>query len=341
MALSRRRRNDTSAGSTIAFLDVISCGFGAMILLLLITDRGDPSAPDTTVTEAVVQPTQAIPVLQQTLFEARGESENLNQELTATRQQLAETRLRLAELQREISSVRGRYQSSNQLSDASHQEEQQLAVARQSLTDEMQRLLGSAFTRSNNVIGGVPVDSEYIIFIIDTSGSMFNNAWPRVLGMITEVLDVYPEVKGIQVMNDMGDFMFPAYRNQWIPDTPARRQAIISTLRNWSPFSNSSPVEGITRAISTYYTPGQRVSLYVFGDDFLQGSSITRVVETVDRINQVDNQGNRLMRIHAVGFPVLFDLDPAYQDSVFRFAHLMRELAERNGGSFVGLSSYR
>jgi hypothetical protein len=36
----------------------------------------------------------------------------------------------------------------------------------------------------------------------------------------------------------------------------------------------------------------------------------------------------------------LFDLDPRYQDSLYRFANLMRELAERNGGSFVGLNSY-
>ena len=240
-----------------------------------------------------------------------------------------------------MSNIRGRFQTSNELAEEMNEEENRLAIARQSLTAEMQRLLGQNFERSNNVIGGIPVDSEYIIFIIDTSGSMFYNAWPRVLEMITEVLDVYPEVRGIQVMNDMGDYMFPAYRNQWIPDTPARRQAIISTLRSWSPFSNSSPVEGITRAISTFYQPGQKASIYVFGDDFLPGGSITQVVQTVDRINQPSADGDRLVRIHAIGFPVLFDLDPRFHESVYRFATLMRELAERNGGSFVGLNAYQ
>ena len=46
------------------------------------------------------------------------------------------------------------------------------------------------------------------------------------------------------------------------------------------------------------------------------------------------------MRIHAVGFPVLFrqgGLNP----NVVRFAALMRKLAEQNGGSFVGLNSDR
>ncbi|MDO9521134.1 MAG: VWA domain-containing protein [Pseudohongiella sp.] len=337
MALRSRKRGDNGGGATIAFLDVISCGFGAMILLLLITDRSNPI----TLEFSDVQLDQPIAALQQTVFDIRGETQILNRDLNARREQLSAYRERVALLRRELSNVQGRFQTSNQSSDQVVEEENRLAIARQSLSAEMQRLLGSEFTRTNNVIGGIPVDSEYIIFIIDTSGSMFYNAWPRVLEMVSEVLNVYPEVKGIQVMNDMGDYMFPAYRNQWIPDTPARRQAIISTLRSWSPFSNSSPVEGITRAISTFYSPGQKVSLYVFGDDFLPGGSITRVVETVDRINQLDNQGSRLVRIHAVGFPVLFDLDPRYQDSLYRFAHLMRELAERNGGSFVGLNSYQ
>jgi hypothetical protein len=331
----RKRREEDSAG--IAFLDVISCGFGAIILLLMITESSAP----VTVEAAAIQLDQPIVEMQRTLFQIRGETDILNRDLNARREQLSAYRERVARLEREMSNIQGRFQASRQLSEEMNDEESRLAIARQSLTAEMQRLLGQDYTRTNNVIGGIPVDSEYIIFVIDTSGSMFYNAWPRVLSMVTEVLSIYPEVKGIQVMNDMGDYMFPAYRNQWIPDTPARRQAIMTTLRTWSPFSNSSPVEGITRAISTFYQPGQKVSIYMFGDDFQPGGSITRVVETVDRINQAEADGSRLVRIHAVGFPVLFDLDPRFHESVYRFATLMRELAERNGGSFVGLNSYQ
>lgn len=333
----KRRNRDSGDGIIVSFLDVISCGFGAIILLLIITDGSSTISLEFVDAER----DQPIAELQQELFAIRGETDELNRELTARREQLSAYRQRVAQLEGELSNVRGRYDSVSQASQDALDEESRLAIARQSLTSEMQRLLGEDFNRSDNVIGGIPVDSEYIIFIVDTSGSMYYNAWPRVLSMVTEVLDVYPEVKGIQVMNDMGDYMFPAYRGQWIPDTPARRQAIISTLRNWTPFSNSSPVEGITRAISAFHAPGQKVSIYVFGDDFLQGGSITRVIQTVDRINQASSDGERLMRIHAIGFPVLFDLDSRYHDSLYRFATLMRELAERNDGSFVGLSSYR
>lgn len=333
----KRRNRDSGDGIIVSFLDVISCGFGAIILLLIITDGSSTISLEFVDAER----DQPIAELQQELFAIRGETDELNRELTARREQLSAYRQRVAQLESELSNVQGRYDSVSQASQDALDEESRLAIARQSLTSEMQRLLGEDFNRSDNVIGGIPVDSEYIIFIVDTSGSMYYNAWPRVLSMVTEVLDVYPEVKGIQVMNDMGDYMFPAYRGQWIPDTPARRQAIISTLRNWTPFSNSSPVEGITRAISAFHAPGQKVSIYVFGDDFLQGGSITRVIQTVDRINQASSDGERLMRIHAIGFPVLFDLDSRYHDSLYRFATLMRELAERNDGSFVGLSSYR
>ncbi|GGG51412.1 hypothetical protein GCM10011403_05750 [Pseudohongiella nitratireducens] len=334
--MSRRRRSTEDNGG-IAFLDVISCGFGAIILLLMITENSAPVTLESTESPR----DEPIAELQETLFEIRGETEIVNRDLNARREQLSAYQQRIARLEREMSNIRGEFETSDETADQMQQEQSQLAIAKQSLTEEMQRLLGQSFTREENVIGGIPVDSEYIIFIIDTSGSMFYNAWPRVLSMVDEILNVYPEVQGIQVMNDMGDYMFPAYRGQWIPDTPARRQAIISTLRNWAPFSNSSPVEGITRAISAFYQPGQKVSIYSFGDDFQQGGSITRVIETVDRINADQNDGSRLVRIHAVGFPVLFDLDPRFHESVYRFATLMRELAERNGGSFVGLNSYQ
>ena len=146
------------------------------------------------------------------------------------------------------------------------------------LSDEMKRLLGIEYQRKNNLIGGIPVDSEYIIFVIDTSGSMFSYSWDRMLREFEATLSIYPEVKGIQVMNDMGQYMFSRYRGQWIPDTPGRRKVIMDRLRTWNVFSNSSPVEGITQAIRTFYAPDKKISIYVFGDEFT-GESIQQVVK--------------------------------------------------------------
>ena len=111
-------------------------------------------------------------------------------------------------------------------------------------------------------------------------------------------------------------------------------------MANWNAFSRSSPEKGITKAISTFYQPGRKISLYVFGDDF-NGGSIAGVINQVDRINVQNTSGERLVRIHGVGFPVIFSQAAQFQASGFRFAHFMRILCERNGGTFVGLNSYR
>jgi hypothetical protein len=331
-----RRRRDNTESSSVAFLDVISCGFGAMILLLLISDN---SPRDVTENGLAEEPTN-ITTLQEALFDIRGQTAIVNLDLNAKREQLAAVQDRVANLRRELYAVEGRFDSTDSIANERMIQAQQLASAKQSLTDEMQRLLGAETQKQNNLVGGIPVDSEYIIFVVDTSGSMFSLAWPRLIDVIVNTLDVYPEVKGIQIMNDMGDYMFDSFRGQWIPDTPERRAVIVRTLRNWSPFSNSSPVEGVTAAINTYYSPDKKISVYVMGDDFQPGGSITRVIDTIDRLNRKDANGNSMVRIHAIGFPVLFAQDRRYQGSVYRYANLMRELTQRNGGTFVGLNNY-
>jgi hypothetical protein len=280
--------------------------------------------------------------LQRTIFELRGEVTVLNREKNAKRIELQRDRIELKGLMRELEAVRGQFAAAEKSLEAKLVIEGKLATARQELTEEMRRLLGERFRRpeADSTIGGVPVDSEYIIFIIDTSGSMFGNAKALYIRKISEILKIYPKVKGIQVMNDMGRYMFEAYAGRWIPDTPARRKGILKRLRGWSPFSNSSPVEGITEAIRTFYAPDKKISLYVFGDDFQTGN-VDAVVKQVDAINKEDKHGNRLVRIHAVGFPVLVNASDSEHASARRFAALMRILSEKNGGTFVALNSVK
>jgi len=320
----------------LSFLDIMSCGFGAIILLLMIVRTTDPIPLE----EADIPRDGSVLELQRQLFEIRGETNILNRDLNAKHEQLSRYNERIARLRQELAMRQGRYDTlTNQSLDLSDQQGS-LVLARQSLTDEMRRLQARLDERVKvDGVGGIPVDSEYIIFIIDTSGSMFNYSWNRMLAVINDTLSIYPEVKGIQVMNDMGEYLFSTFRNTWIPDSPARRQAIIQRLRSWNPFSNSSPVEGIVAAIRAFYDPDKKISLYVLGDEF-SGNSISDVVSAVDRINRVGADGQRMVRIHAIGFPVLFSQPARYQTTGIRFATLMRELTRRNGGTFVGLNDF-
>ncbi|MDZ7783025.1 MAG: VWA domain-containing protein [Halioglobus sp.] len=330
----RKRRN--AEQFSLSFLDVITCGFGAIILLLMITKTVEPQIIEASTANLKGR----LADLQEKLFELRGESRVLNRDLNAKQEQLSQYEERIAVLRGQLASLRSRRESLQVQSNSNAVITRQLAVAKQELTAEMERLLGPQYQAKNRLIGGIPVDSEYIIFIIDTSGSMFSYAWERVLKEVEATLSIYPEVKGIQVMNDMGNYMFSRYRGKWIPDTPGRRRVIMQNLRGWHVFSNSSPVEGITAAIRTFSDPDKKISIYVFGDEFT-GQSIAEVIDTVDRINREDAAGNRLVRIHAVGFPVQFIRAPHLQTTGIRFATLMRELTHRNGGTFVALNDFR
>lgn len=331
----KRRREIEAFG--MSFLDTISCGFGAIILLLVLTKVFEPIILENTTEEL----DGLIASLQVQLAEIRGEVLIFNRDLTGKKEQLALERTKLARLQGDISELRGEFAASKQESDLANIIEGQLADASQSLTEEMRRLLENYRPPVDEAtVGGIPVDSEYIIFIIDTSGSMYNYAWPAVVKKLQEVLNVYPKVKGIQVMNDMGQYMFTRYQNRWIPDSPARRRAIVDRLRTWNAFSNSSPVEGITKAISSFYAPDKKISLYVFGDEFT-GRSIDEVLGTIRVMNRADEKGERRVRIHAIGFPVLFIRPDNLQRTGIRFATLMRLVCEENGGTFVGLNTFQ
>jgi len=334
----RSRDRSGMGGFSLSFLDVICCGFGAIVLLLVLTKIGEPRA----IEKARVDLDALIARLQEELFEIRGETTILNRDLLGKVEQLSKEQQRIAKLKGDLLKIQGEFAASTQESAVSEIIAGRLEAAQQELTAEMLRLQQqtSKHEVDQELVGGIPVDSEYIIFVIDTSGSMFTYAWPLVLQKMTQVLDAYPQVKGLQVMNDMGQYMFSRYAGKWIPDTPGRRKVILDRLRSWSVFSNSSPVEGITRAIRTFASPDKRVSIYVFGDEFT-GRSIDEVVETVDRINRNRETGDRLVRIHAVGFPVIFTVAGVSDTTGVRFATLMRILCRRNGGTFVGLNSMR
>ena len=326
MIRSRRSIEEFS----ISFLDVICCGFGAVILLLMISQNQLP-----------ILMTQTTDREEISIDSKENELETVIKSLTKTQTTIEETRgdlsnraKELAEIQDQLNTIRAQFETLREVSDQVETQNMELAEAKQSLTKEMERLLGANFRRRTDLVGGITVDSEYIIFVIDTSGSMQAVAWPTVIQKVSETLSIYPSVKGIQVLNDMGDYMFSSYKGTWMRDSPAMRTSIISTLSAWSPFSNSSPVEGIREAIYTYYDPNKNISIYVFGDDYT-GNSIEAVVDAVDQINVADESGNRRVRIHAVGFPVYIDRP---NQRVYRFASLMRELAYRNNGTFVALS---
>ena len=271
--------------------------------------------------------------MQEELFDIRGETTVITRALGVVQTDTSETKLRLTTLQKELNTIQGQYDLLNTDDPALSIDEGELRAARQKLTQEMLNL--RPFRRApDDAVGGIPVDSEYIIFVIDTSGSM-QSKWGWAEQKLAQVLDVYPQVKGLQIMNDNGRYMFPQYNATWIADSPQIRQTIKQTMRQWAPFSDSDPSDGITYAIETFWDPDKKISIYVLGDEF-QGNSAEAVLRQIDNINIEDENGDRRVRIHAIGFPYNFNGTPPQSSQ--KFAGLMRVLCERNGGTFVALT---
>ncbi|MCU0597452.1 MAG: hypothetical protein MUC98_18585 [Desulfobacterota bacterium] len=121
---------------SLSFLDCISCGFGALILLFVLSKFGAP-----VVMEEIREDLEGkILRLEQTLHELRGETEVLNRRLKSKEEQLSEEKRNLARLQGDLSRIEGEFAASRQNSEVQNIIEGKLARALQELTEEMKRL---------------------------------------------------------------------------------------------------------------------------------------------------------------------------------------------------------
>ena len=300
---------------SLSFLDIIACGFGAVILLVLLSknsiDGSKPVQSPYPNAEETAQLLQELSQAQASKNRSIAQQQNIVQTLSQqqTQQQTLKqlhdyTQQKLASLQQEYA-------------------EQKHMIAQ--LQQQSATLKAPKKQERDKEVGGIPVESDYIIFIIDTSGSMTQYA-TKLQEQINNILSVHPVVKGFQVMNDNGIFMVQSTKGQWINDTPTRRKRILSSLAHFKERSNSSPVEGLETALTTYATPTRKLSIYIFGDDFSTQVSYDNVLKTLNTLNRHPQTGEPMASIHSIGF-----------GSSERYSTLMREVTRQNRGTFLGL----
>lgn len=333
MKLTRRAEESIS----IAFLDVITCGIGAIILLLMIAKPPPAVAPEPVNDPRVAQIAQ----LQRQLFGLQDERSTAEAELAVTTPKLRALEDEAQHLRAALIAAQMSARSAEQAVAKDAAERGKLRIAQQSLSEEMQRLRAQRTRDQPALVGGIPIDSDYLIFIIDTSDSMKSHAWAKLKRQMQDTLAVYPHIKGLQVISDGGVYMFADKARQWLPDTAVQRAQILAELDSWEAPSHSNPRDGIYKAIEDFYRADRKISLFIFGDEFAN-DSIHEVVDYVSHINPPDTSGHPQVRIHAIGFPASFgNKSKLYQESAVRFAALMRRLTLANGGTFVGLNAYR
>lgn len=301
----------------LSFLDIISCGFGAVVLLVLISNTTEDDSRSSVVeVERLLAQVITLENSIDGLSREIDRQKNKNDDQTAESGSLGSAAATLAK------SLSVKEQEENALAGDLHG----LSLVQTTL-DRVSIAPSSSRTTRVEEVGGIPVDSDYVIFVVDTSGSM-QSIWSRVSREILNVLTIHPQVIGFQILNDQGISLISGYSGRWIPDTPQRRKSVMRVFGGWAEASNSSPVEGIETALKRYAKPGQSTAIYVFGDDY-SGSSYDPIIAGITKMNGLQKNGQRLAKIHGVGF--------LSQYTTGRFAILMRELARKNGGTFIAL----
>lgn len=303
----------------LSFLDVISCGFGAIVMLVLISKTNDDIS--TAGKDAVANLLKTVIALEETISEVK---QTIKTQLSKADQLENEKK----QLESDSTSLKNKIQQQEKKQASLADDIADLTLVQSTLKQASVTTPKATNTKRDIEVGGIPVDSDYVIFIIDTSGSM-QKIWGRVSSEVINVLNIHPKVKGFQILNDRGIPLISGYDGKWMPDLPRRRNNVIKLFRGWRANSSSNPVPGIQIALKKYAKPNITTSIYVFGDDYT-GNSYDPIIEQITRQNSSENSGKRLTKIHGIGF-----ISPMTTD---RFGILMRELTKRNGGTFLALS---
>ena len=332
------RRRQTSVFS-LAFLDCICCGFGAIILIFVLSI--DSKEKERMQTLADLRKVMAAQLAQMA-------------KLSTSKEELERSNARVSTL---VTDARIKNDTTHALLDeleAQLQHEKKGQEAMLVDIDDLKKEIAARQKKPEMVLPdvkpapvGLTIGSNYIVFVIDTSGSMrdpnTDGLWGIAIRKIEEVLDVYPSVQGVQVLDADGRFVLAGGRNGamgWLPDTRETRDNIKSTLRRYNAETISNPVPGIFRAIRSLYdanNPEMKMGIYVFGDEFSTNESADGVMRTLDQLNPADENGHRKIVINAIGFPTTIRYTFSMGNTGLRLANLMREVCFEHGGTFIAL----
>jgi len=334
----RRRQSEIFS---LSFLDCICCGFGAIILIFVIS-IGSRQREQLDVLlalqRALAEQAAALTKIEAAQLEARRDQQRIAPRLEEARRRQDSLQAMIDQLERSL------------------QQEKRGQQALLVDLDELRKEIAARQRKPDHELVlkevppapvGLPVGSNFLAFVVDTSGSMrdpnFGGLWPVVIRTIETVLDAYPNVQGIQLIDGDGRFILGRRGSGtagWLPDSPQTREAIKRTLRRYDQDTVSNPVPGIYNAMRFLHdkeNAGMRMGIFVFGDEFNSPQSADEVIRRLDELNPANEQGARAVTINAVGFPTTIRYQFSMGNTGLRFANLMRTVTYLHGGAFIAL----
>jgi hypothetical protein len=315
---------------SLSFLDCLCCGFGAILLLFILSIGSGPhgikneiDAPTLKAMQEQLARLEADVADKAVLLEAAIYSEQSSSERERILSLIQDLETKLIDLQQEFDSRKAK-----------------LSTAEQAAAKD-KRLLQS-FKHEDLPPIGLPAEATHVAFVIDSSGSMRNQLTGLlhygVVEQIRELLDSLPQVRSIQFLDTSGNYMLSSRRDFWLPDTSSLRQQALQQILAYPIASVSDPESGLRRAIRDLkpsLKADEFMSIYLLGDDF-RGSTQGLLIQ-LDRMNPRNPKtGKRPVSISAIGFPTLikpFQIGAAHGNT--RYANIMREIAEAHDGVLI------
>lgn len=314
--MKREKNNPFS----MSFLDVMACGFGALVLILLLSNFNEGDSQNGTDSFSFLDALSEIVSIQDSSSDEISKNSSLEKDLLSAEKKLSELEKKLQETNLEM------------------------ALLDDSLAKNKKKR--SRITTATEA-GGIRIDSDYVVFIVDTSGSMkLCGNWARVIKEFRILLDAFPQIKGFQIMKDNGDYIYPTGKT-WIEDNKFNRQQMISALARASNISYSNPISAIKSSLNLYADGISKVGIFVIGDELriIDGS---RPAESFDEIESLNTTlfGKKKARINAIGFLTGgeeankkynpgYSCKIAFEESNKSFFNFIRELTSRNDGTLV------
>ena len=334
------RRRSTQVFS-LAFLDCICCGFGAIILIFVLT----VDSREKEKLQILIEINRAIADQAVELLKLRTNKEDLERSNARVTTLVTDARLRNDSIHALIDDLEQGLQREKRGHEA-------LLVD----IDDLKKEIAARQKKPDHEIVlkdvkpaplGLPIGSNYLAFVIDTSGSMrdpnHGGIWPIAIRTIESVLDSYPNVEGIQLLDGDGRFVLGRRgtgTGGWLPDNADTRAQIKRVLRRYDQDTVSNPVPGIYNAMRFLFdreNANMKMGIFVFGDEFNASDSADSVIRRLDELNPADENGNRKVTINAVGFPTTIRYQFSMYNTGMRFANLMRTVTYLHGGTFIAL----
>jgi hypothetical protein len=315
---------------SLSFLDCLCCGFGAILLLFILSIGSGPHGVESEVDVPTLRAMQA----ELTILEADVADQTALLEAAINSEQTSTERERMLSIIQELESKLIYFQQEFESLEATLSTTEQAAAS-------AKRLLQS-FKHEDLPPIGLPAEATHVAFVVDTSGSMRNQMTGQlhygVVEQIRELLENLPEVRSIQFLDTSGNYMLSSRRGFWLPDTIGLRQQALQKILAYPIASVSDPERGLRRAISDL-KPSLKaedyMSIYVVGDDF-RGSTQSLLIQ-LDRMNPRNiSTGKRPVSISAIGFPTLINpFQIGATEGNTRYANIMREIAEAHDGVLI------